>query len=334
MGRCFAQIGVDLGDRLLLLGRERERKRAPVAVEELPRLAECRRARLLGKRLATADEAELEQEELLEAEAGAGGLGVFGAFGAVNGGDRVGPERQALASAELCGKRVRHAARERERGLDQRADAVGGQSLGRGILGDEAERVHAGAAELVTRHLEALQVARPVEEELGAGCELRQVRLVEPHDLLLDAGRVDDDALDDLEIPPPRRPDADARELAAHRRLLPESEVAEARRLVPVQVGARDVLHEIADGLDSQARPGARRSSGPRPTGTPRVAPRRPPSSASARLGPCQQSRPAQGACSRRGPGPHEDRPRSGRQRLPAGSVTPTPRNLISSVRG
>jgi hypothetical protein len=170
----------------------------------------------------------------------------------MNGGDRVGPERQALASAELCGKRVRHAARERERGLDQRADAVGGQSLGRGILGHEAERVHAGAAELVTRHLEALQVARPVEEELGAGCELRQVRLVEPHDLLLDAGRVDDDALDDLEIPPPRRPDADARELAAHRRLLPESEVAEARRLVPVQVGARDVLHEIADGLDSQ----------------------------------------------------------------------------------
>jgi hypothetical protein len=71
-GPLAAQIGVDLGDRLLLLGRERERKRAPVAVEELPRLAECRRARLLGERLATADEAELEQEELLEAEAGAG----------------------------------------------------------------------------------------------------------------------------------------------------------------------------------------------------------------------------------------------------------------------
>ena len=101
-GPLAAQIGVDLGDRLLLLGRERERKRAPIAVEELPRLAECRRARLLGERLATADEAELEQEELLEAEAGAGGLGVFEAFGTVHGGDRVGPERQALASAELC----------------------------------------------------------------------------------------------------------------------------------------------------------------------------------------------------------------------------------------
>ena len=61
MGRSPREIGVDLGDRLLLLGRERERKRAPVAVEELARLAECRRARLLGERLAPADEAELEQ---------------------------------------------------------------------------------------------------------------------------------------------------------------------------------------------------------------------------------------------------------------------------------
>ena len=111
-GPLVAQIGVDLGDRLLLLGRERERKRAPIAVEELPRLAECRRARLLGERLATADEAELEQEELLEAEAGAGGLGVFQALGAVHGGDGVGSERQPLASAELRRERVRHAARE------------------------------------------------------------------------------------------------------------------------------------------------------------------------------------------------------------------------------
>ena len=194
--------------------------------------------------------------------------------------------------------------------------------------------MHAGAAELVTRHLEALQVARPVEEELGAGCELRQVRLVEPHDLLLDAGRVDDDALDDLEVPPPRRPHADARELAAHRRLLPDGR---GRRSSPPRPspGRRAGCARRGRGRSrSQARPGARRSSGPRRTGTPRAAPRRPPSSASARLGPCQQSRPAQGANSRRGPGPHEHTPRSGRQRLPAGSVTPTPRNLISSVRG
>ncbi len=55
--------------------------------------------------------------------------------------------------------------------------------------------MHTGTAELVTRDLEAIQVARSVEEELGAGCELRQVRLVEPHDLFLDAGPIDNDAL-------------------------------------------------------------------------------------------------------------------------------------------
>src|SRR4029079_102249 len=96
----------------------------------------------------------------------------------------------------------------------------------------------------------AVQVARSVEEELGAGCELRQVGLVEPDDLFLDSGRVYHDAFDDLEVPPPRRPHADARKLAAHRRLLPDGEVGEARRLVPVQVGARDVLDKVTDGLD------------------------------------------------------------------------------------
>ena len=129
-GPFAAEIGVDLGNRLLLLGRERERERLPIAVEELPRLPERRRARLLGERLATADEAELEQEELLEAEAGAGGLGVFEAFGAVHRGDRVGRSGRPSRARSSRRKRVWHAAREGERGLDQRADAVGGQRLG------------------------------------------------------------------------------------------------------------------------------------------------------------------------------------------------------------
>ena len=105
---------------------------------------------------------------------------------------------------------------------------------------------------LMPRHLEAVQVAGAVQEEFRTGRELRQMGLVEPDDLLLDAGSVHDHALDDLEVPPPRRPHADARELAAHRRLLPHGEVGKARGLVPVQVGPRDVLDEVADGLDPE----------------------------------------------------------------------------------
>src|SRR6185312_12279516 len=81
---------------------------------------------------------------------------------------------------------------------------------------------------------------------------LRQMSLVEPDDLLLDPGSVDDDTFDDLEIPPPRRPYPDARQLAANCRLLSNGEVGEAPGLVPVQVGAWNVLDQVANRPDPE----------------------------------------------------------------------------------
>ena len=86
------------------------------------------------------------------------------------------------------------------------------------------------------------------------GVELRQVGLVEPDRGLAHARGVDDDALDELEVAAPRRPHADALERAADGRLLARGEVAEARHLLPVEVGARDVLGQVADARDPEPR--------------------------------------------------------------------------------
>ena len=92
-----------------------------------------------------------------------------------------------------------------------------------------------------------------MQEELGAGRELGQVRLVEPDGRFPHALPVDDDALDELQVPPPRGAHADALERAAHGRLLARGEIAEARDLLPVEIGARDVLGQVAHAADPEA---------------------------------------------------------------------------------
>ena len=96
------------------------------------------------------------------------------------------------------------------------------------------------------------ELAAPVQEQLGARRKLRQVRLVEPDGGLPHALAVDDDALDELQVPAPGRAHADALEGAPYGCLLACGEVAEAPDLLPVEVRARDVLGEVADGADAE----------------------------------------------------------------------------------
>ena len=84
------------------------------------------------------------------------------------------------------------------------------------------------------------------------GRELREVGLVEPDRRLAHPGGVDDDALDDLQVPATGRADADALQRAAHGRLLARREVPEACHLLPVEIRARKVLRQVAHGPEPE----------------------------------------------------------------------------------
>ena len=74
-GDRAVEIGVDLGHRALLVGRERERQRAAVARDELTRRAERLRGRALARGGST-QEREPEDEQLVEREPRPADLGL------------------------------------------------------------------------------------------------------------------------------------------------------------------------------------------------------------------------------------------------------------------
>ena len=83
--RRLREVAIDVADRLLLPLREHERQRVPVALDQLAWRAERRRD-LRRPLAAPAREADLEDEQLVEGETLAGGLGVVERVRAV---DRV-----------------------------------------------------------------------------------------------------------------------------------------------------------------------------------------------------------------------------------------------------
>ena len=167
--------------------------------------------------------------------------------------ERVGPERKPLPVADAGRKRIGKPANAWKCSVDVRAEAVRGDLLARPVFGDESDGVQAGAAHLRPRDAEAAgQLAGPVQEQLGSRVELGEVGLVEPDRRLAHPGAVHDDPLDDLQVAAARRPHPDPLQGAAHGSLLPGREIAEARHLLPVEVGARDVLGELAHGTEAE----------------------------------------------------------------------------------
>src|SRR5579862_7448294 len=98
--RCGArEVAVDLADRLLLVRRQRERERLSVPANQIPGLAEAGRERLLTLFDAARD-ADLEDEELLEREAGAPALRLCEIVRTVDDGERIALECEPFALAQ------------------------------------------------------------------------------------------------------------------------------------------------------------------------------------------------------------------------------------------
>src|SRR5205085_1815082 len=130
------EVDVELADRLLLVRRQRERKRLAVAQREVARLAERRRERRLTLACATGDP-DLQQEQLVEGEPAAAELGLVLAARAVQRDERIGPQRKPLACAQVRWERVDVVRRVRERVRDERADRLRCELFARGIDGRE-----------------------------------------------------------------------------------------------------------------------------------------------------------------------------------------------------
>src|SRR5918995_1665290 len=95
-GLLTAQVPVDLGNRLFLLGSERERERGSIARDELPRLPERRGRCTLLALAPPLCEAELQEEQLLERKALPCLLRLLTPLGPVDRGQRIGAQTGAV----------------------------------------------------------------------------------------------------------------------------------------------------------------------------------------------------------------------------------------------
>ena len=147
------EVAVDLADRLLLVGRERERQRLPVAVDELARFAKARRERSFAFRDAARDP-DLQDEQLLERQPLPPGLGLVEVPRPVHGGERVTFQRQSLALAQLGRQRIRDVHGERKGGVHDASHGRGGDLFRGRVDGSE---VGGGAcfSDVVRARLEA-----------------------------------------------------------------------------------------------------------------------------------------------------------------------------------
>src|SRR5918994_2240513 len=258
-GLLAAQVPVDLGNRFLLLGSERERERGSIARDQLPRLPERRGRGTLLVLAPPLCEAELQEEQLLERKALPGLLRLLTPLGPVDGGQCVGAQSCALALANVGGKRVRAPAGLRECLFGELAQLDRRDVFARRVKGDEPQCVETGAVggDLVPLDLEGRQppsrLEFAVDEQASAGLEaIDEIRLVEPQSHCSRPGCVGNDGLDDLQVAAPRWPELDALHRAVDGRVLPEAEFTERGRVAPVEVAAREILGEITHGEEPE----------------------------------------------------------------------------------
>ena len=148
------EVGVDLPHRLLLIRRERERQRLPIALDQVTRVAERRRERSLACGGPPGDP-HLKEQQLFEREPLPADLGLVLVFGVVDREERVALQRQPLALAQLGRQRIEVVDHVPERVSDERADALRGDLLARGI--DRSEiRGRLAVTEVVGLDVEAV----------------------------------------------------------------------------------------------------------------------------------------------------------------------------------
>jgi hypothetical protein len=125
------EVAVDLGDRALLLGGQRERQCRPVPGDELA----ARRARAPGQTGGVPAAREPAEREQPRRPAASAPPGLLECRRTVDCDERVGPERQAEPLAHPGGERIPEGPGLRQRLLDEAPDSLGGQRLARWVHG-------------------------------------------------------------------------------------------------------------------------------------------------------------------------------------------------------
>ncbi len=182
---------------------------------------------------------------------------LFG-VGEVGGGQRGGPVRQLLGHSQRAGQRLRHVAQQRVVLPRELAQRVRGDPVGGRVHRHEADRVHGRgslAHQLVGGDPELVAVLHlAVEQHLRALAHLRRhPGLVEPHRHRR-PGLVEDARVHALAAAVAHRLHADRADRHGDRRLLPHAHRRYRTRVAAVLVGVREVLEQVAVGLDAERR--------------------------------------------------------------------------------
>ena len=252
------KVGVDLRDGPHLVTGQLERQRRAPAVDDGAARLERARPPALAARAPAPRHRQLHQEELLEREPPASVTLVLLAIGEVGGGEGSGPLAEPLSGAQAARQRLDRVVDgavvvPHELAQPRRRDA-----LARGVDGNEADGVDRGLAsaeQLVLRHPQLAAPAQlPMQQHGGPLAQLAgDPGLVEPdgHER---AALVEHARLDPLAAPVAHRLDGDAADRRGDRRLLSHAELAGEPHVAAVAVGVRQVLDQVADGLDAEPR--------------------------------------------------------------------------------
>ena len=249
--RRAGKVGVDLGDRLLLMLRQLEGKRGAVARDEVAgRRERGRHGRLAFGRPTC--KRELEDEQLVEGEPPPPFLGLLERARPVQRDERVAAQRQAALGLQGSRERIRAIVGERQRRLDEVAELRRRDLLARGVDRCEVGRRRA-PVQVVRTDREPVAVRRAAQPHPRAGRQLvLEPWLVEPRRRDL-ARPVGDLRREDLQAPAAAA-DRRAHDLALDQHLL----LAEELRDHPLRrrplVAARTVVEEVADPLEAELR--------------------------------------------------------------------------------
>ena len=239
-----AEVGVELRDRPLLVAREPERQRRPVALDQRAGSAQRPRAQLFAPPTA-AEQADLEREQLVERQAAAAELSLGRRARTVQGPERVCEQREPPPRLHVRRDRIGPVAGTRQHGRDHLAKLLDRDLLARRVDGREIRGLgHPVQVVRLDGELAAPELA--AQADMGSRLQLlRQPRLVEPDGRDLTAPVVHP-GLHERE-PSPRTLHRRAAHGARDRHLLAREQAGDRSvrhgRLVPVRPVSQRVVH-------------------------------------------------------------------------------------------
>ena len=174
-----AEVGIELRDRALLVAREPERQRRPVALDQRAGSAQRPRTQLFTPPAAS-EQADLEREQLVERQPAAAELGLFRRARTVQGPQRVRDQREPPSRLHVRRDRIGPVTGMRQHGRDHLAKLLDRDLLARRVHGREVRSLgHAVEVVRLDRELAAPELA--AQADVGSRLQLlRQPRLVEP----------------------------------------------------------------------------------------------------------------------------------------------------------